>query len=466
MRKVKQKRRVRWGALIGLLAGFLVIVFGIVGLFFYLNPFFGLRDEMHLEAGEAQIVDYMKSPFVDASEVKITGDFDPRTVGEYDITVTYNGKEKKIHCIVEDTKPPRLSMRNYTTDMIEDVRPESFIESCDDGNGVTFAFKEDPGKNEGKTKVTIIATDAYEHSTEAQATLIRKQDTEAPKINSVETLTGYVGGYVDTSKGVEVEDDLDTSPIIRITFKNRDFNTAGEHDVTITVVDRSGNSTETEGKVVLEDITEETKVMYLTFDDGPSENTATVLDTLDRYNAKATFFVTGNGQEYNDYIVQAYNAGHTIGLHTYTHDYAQVYASMDAYYKDLKAISDMVEELTGEKSYVIRFPGGSSNSISANYSSGIMSKLVDDVQAKGYQYFDWNVSSGDASENTAPRDFIVANSCAGTDYNQIVLLMHDSSPKTTTAEALPQIIEFYREQGYIFLPLTVDSYAAHHGTTN
>lgn len=466
MRKVKSKRRVRWGAIAALGAAFLVVIFGIVGLFFYLNPFLGLRNEMHLEAGSTQIVDYMKSPFVDASEVTVAGDFDPGTVGEYNITVTYKGKEKKIHCVVEDTKPPRLAMRNYTTDLIEDVRPESFIESCDDGNGVSFAFKEAPANVEGKTKVTIIATDAFDHSTEAEATLIRKPDTKAPEIKNVDQLTGYVGGYVDTSQGIEVEDDLDTSPKIRVTFENRDFNTAGEHDVIITVTDRSGNSSESEGKAVLNEITEENKVMYLTFDDGPSENTAVVLDTLDRYNAKATFFVTGNGQEYNDYIVQAYNAGHTIGLHTYTHDYASVYSSMDNYYKDLNAISDMVEDLTGEKSYVIRFPGGSSNSISANYSSGIMSRLVDDVQAKGYQYFDWNVSSGDASENTAPRDFIVANSCAGTDYNQIVLLMHDSSPKTTTAEALPQIIEFYRSQGYIFLPLTVDSYAAHHGTTN
>src|SRR5699024_5238173 len=103
------------------------------------------------------------------------------------------------------------------------------------------------------------------------------------------------------------------------------------------------------------------KAVYLTFDDGPSENTGRILDILKQYNIKATFFVTGNNQEHDDMIKRAFDEGHSIGLHTYTHDYASVYASEEAYFDDLKKISDLVESIIGQKSYLIRFPGGSSN---------------------------------------------------------------------------------------------------------
>ena len=106
------------------------------------------------------------------------------------------------------------------------------------------------------------------------------------------------------------------------------------------------------------------KIVYLTFDDGPSDNTKKILDILDQYKVKGTFFVTGNNQKKNDLIRLAYEKGHSIGLHTYTHDYASVYASEENYFKDLQEIPDMVENVTGEKSCLIRFPGGSSNTIS------------------------------------------------------------------------------------------------------
>ena len=206
-------------------------------------------------------------------------------------------------------------------------------------------------------------------------------------------------------------------------------------------------------------------MVYLTFDDGPSENTKEILDILKKNKVKATFFVTGYDDTHREYIKEAYDQGHTIGLHTYSHDYASVYSSTDAYFADLKAVSDMVEEITGEKSTIIRFPGGSSNSISANYSVGIMSKLVDMVTEKGYQYFDWNVSSGDAEGNNIPKEQIIEMSCTD-ELNHINLLFHDSSPKDTTVEALDSIIQFYKDHGYKFYPLTHDSYICHHGTTN
>ena len=114
----------------------------------------------------------------------------------------------------------------------------------------------------------------------------------------------------------------------------------------------------------------------MTFDDGPSENTIKVLDILKEYDVKATFFVTGHAPSYNDFIKEAFEQGHSIGLHTYSHDYKNIYSSTNAYFNDLDQINSMVESITGQKSDIIRFPGGSSNSISAKYSPGIMSKLV------------------------------------------------------------------------------------------
>lgn len=198
------------------------------------------------------------------------------------------------------------------------------------------------------------------------------------------------------------------------------------------------------------------KVCYLTFDDGPSDNTLKILKILDRYGVKATFFVMNSDKA--AYLKNIHDAGHTIGLHTYSHVYSSVYKSVDAYFADLQKISNVVEKHTGVKSFVIRFPGGSSNSVSKKYCNGIMSNLSKRVQEKGYSYFDWNVSSEDASGNrvsyTRIRDSVL-NGANG--KNNICVLMHDSSAKTTTVDALPYIIEGLSKKGFRFEALTKDT---------
>ena len=166
---------------------------------------------------------------------------------------------------------------------------------------------------------------------------------------------------------------------------------------------------------------------------------------------------------YKHMIKPAYDNGHTIGKHTYSHDYAKVYASVDAYFQDLDQIGQMVQEEIGYVPCFIRFPGGSSNTVSKKYTAGIMSTLVQEVQNRGYQYYDWNGSSGDGSVRTTEELVAQATSF---DSNNIILLCHDSHGKQTTVEALPQIIDYYRSQGYTFKGLTVDSVAAHHGVNN
>ncbi len=205
------------------------------------------------------------------------------------------------------------------------------------------------------------------------------------------------------------------------------------------------------------------KIVYLTLDDGPSDKTQAVLDILDKYNAKATFFVTGIMPEYEDMIKVAYDKGHTIGMHTYSHDYASVYASVDAYFQDLDQISEVVERQIGYVPCFIRFPGGSSNTVSKKYTSGIMTQLAKMVQEKGFQYYDWNGSSGDGAVKTTEELIDQATSYESTN---IIMLSHDSASKQNTVDALPTIIEYYQSQGYVFKALDRESFVAHHGINN
>ena len=209
----------------------------------------------------------------------------------------------------------------------------------------------------------------------------------------------------------------------------------------------------------------EEKVVYLTIDDGPSYNTKKILDILDSYDAKATFFVTGHEPDYRGSIKDAYERGNSIGLHSMTHNYDEIYVSEEAFFSDLERVGNMVKEQIGFVPYLTRFPGGASNTISANYCPGIMSALVDDVQARGYQFYDWNVSSGDASGTNVDVETLVSGSCVE-GYTNVMLLFHDSNTKDTTPDALPRIIEYYQERGYKFEPITREAFVCHHGVNN
>ena len=205
------------------------------------------------------------------------------------------------------------------------------------------------------------------------------------------------------------------------------------------------------------------KIAYLTFDDGPSANTQRVLDILDQYDAKATFFITAQQPDYFPMIKKVYDEGHTVGLHSYTHEYDQVYASVDAYFDDLEKIGEVAKEQLGFVPCFIRFPGGASNSISKKYSAGIMTQLTQQVLDKGYQYYDWNVSSGDGGTVTA--DQIIAQSETD-EYTKVMLLFHDTEAKESTIQALPTVMEYYKNLGYSFKAIDRESLVVHHSVNN
>lgn len=205
------------------------------------------------------------------------------------------------------------------------------------------------------------------------------------------------------------------------------------------------------------------KTVYLTFDDGPGPDTGRLLDVLKKYNVKATFFVTCNRAANRQFIKRAHEEGHSIGLHTCSHDYAKVYASEEAYFKDLESISNLVKELTGTETKLIRFPGGSSNTVSKTYSKGLMSKLTKAVQEKGYVYFDWNVSSGDAGgANTSGMVYNNITKSLRGDYS--IVLQHDI--KGFSVDAVEGVIKFGKQYGFEFKALDMNSPTAHHRINN
>ena len=300
--------------------------------------------------------------------------------------------------------------------------------------------------------------------------MIQVVDTTKPKIEVSHMLTVLVNTTPNLKDGIEISDNSQIEPKLTIDSSTLDTSKEGEYIVQYTAKDQSGNITVKNRtvKVVKEYGTSEQsdkKIVYLTFDDGPSQNTKKILDILDRYNAKATFFVTGNALKYNNYIKEAYERGHTIGLHSYCHEYDIIYSSADAYFRDLIKIGDMVEEIIGFRPHYIRFPGGSSNKVSKKYNTGIMSVLTKEVIKRGYQYYDWNCGTGDAEGDHVPTETIIRQAIMKDD-NNIVMLAHDTDAKDTTVQALPSIIEYYQNKGYELKAIDDDSFYAHQSINN
>lgn len=207
------------------------------------------------------------------------------------------------------------------------------------------------------------------------------------------------------------------------------------------------------------------KCIYLTFDDGPSDVTPKILDILKNDSVHATFFVTGHHTKYLDNIRRAYNEGNAIGAHTYSHKYS-IYRDFEAYFDDLEKIQEVIKQYTGSRTNIIRFPGGSSNTAYYKYNgdSLFMVRLSQCVRDHGYQYFDWNLASGDATGRHVAASKLIRLSC-NAKKDEICLLMHDTFGKETTADALPSIIKFFKQQGYEFKTLTDTTYICHHPIT-
>lgn len=206
---------------------------------------------------------------------------------------------------------------------------------------------------------------------------------------------------------------------------------------------------------------EDVREVYLTFDDGPSDNTARILDILKEYDVKATFFVVGReGEKYQPLYKRIVEEGHTLGMHSYSHKYDEIYQSVDTYAEDLNKLRGFLYRTTGVLCKFCRFPGGSSNTVS----SVDMHDLITYLDEKEIAYFDWNVSSGDAASSYISPEDIVKNCTEKLEnYQEAIILMHDAKNKNSTVEALPELIETIQAMDKTrIVPITEETEPIHH----
>ena len=192
------------------------------------------------------------------------------------------------------------------------------------------------------------------------------------------------------------------------------------------------------------DAEEPNRCVYLTFDDGPSDKiTPKILDILNEEGIKATFFIVGKQAERRKYLIKReFEEGHTVAVHSFSHIYREVYSSPEKLLKDIDLCNDLIEEVTGERSKVYRFPGGS---------FGLREQFLTAVTAHGMRYVDWNASMRDAEiVNATPGDLYNAAITTPANRNHIVMLAHDTTDKSATVDALKDVIKYYKENGYIF----------------
>lgn len=274
------------------------------------------------------------------------------------------------------------------------------------------------------------------------------------------------------SDGYSATDDHDGDLTDRVVVEGAvDPGTIGVYTIRYSVEDEAGNRSEAERVVSVVDEVEPihgSKIVFLTFDDGPGEYTEELLDILAKHDAKVTFFVTGLGTPFHPIIKREFEEGHTVAVHTLTHSYSKVYESDEAYWADFEAMNDIIEEQTGRRANVFRFPGGSSNTVSS-FNPGIMTRLAQEAAERGLQYFDWNVDSGDAGGVTTA-DGVYERITGGVanlndqGYDVMVVLCHDIHKYTV--ESMDRVLTWFEENGYTLMPLKKGICTCQHSIAN
>lgn len=406
--------------------------------------------------------------------VTIKGSVDSSKLGTYHIH--YKAKkgifsvQKSREVKIVDTKAPIIELNKidgYYPKTGETYQEEGFTATDNYDGDITSKIK----RTEDKNVITYTVSDSSGNKTSVQRT-IEYNDGIAPTItlNGDSDITIKAGTRFEDpgctakdSHGNDISDSVSVSDNIS-TYR------AGTYTITYSVTDKFGNETSIDRTVTVEAVKQTAttssgnKVVYLTFDDGPGAHTQQLLDILDKYNVKVTFFVTNVNSGYENMIAKEAAAGHTVAIHSASHDYKKIYSSVDAYFADLNEMSDIIYAQTGQRPKLIRFPGGSSNTVSLKYCGGIMTTLTKAVTDQGYKYFDWNVSSGDAGGTTSTEE-VYQNVVNGMkSHNVSVVLQHDI--KGFSVNAVERIIQWGLANGYTFLPLTTSTEDVHHGVNN
>ncbi len=429
---------------IGLLARVMIFMFNSSPIQFISERDIEIQSKVDYSTFIKKIKDgNLKDVKIDSSQVNIN------KVGDY--TVVYHFKDDdislKVHVV--DTVAPKFEVVEQEVAVNQKVNPQYLVSNIEDLSKTTVEFDKKYSFNKtGEITVNVIVKDEGNNETKKSVKLKVVKDNEPP-VMVASDLRFVVGEKVKLEDFIKVSDNLDKNPLIQVDSGQLDMNKAGTYPITYTVSDASTHSVKKTIQVeVVNKTTSDEKVVYLTFDDGPSRNTQAVLDILAKYNAKGTFFVTGMNEPYRKLMKAANDQGHTIGLHTYSHSYSQVYSSTNAYFEDLTNIGNVVKDYIGFTPRFIRFPGGGSNAISKKYTPGIMSELSQLVEKKGYLYYDWNAENGDGYAHMSESEMLRRATLSKA--NHVMILMHDANGKQSTINVLPKVIEHYQRLGYAF----------------
>ena len=476
--KKKIKLKYESISIIGIIFIAFLVFFSLFYMFFVPKITLDGKTYLKIEYGESfnepgYSASYLGKDITD--KVWINGKVDTTKVGIYDIK--YKVRKNKI-----------TTTKTRKVEIVDTVKPvitlsgEKNVNVCptyDFEESGYNAFDNYDGNLTDKVKVDIkddVVTYTVSDSSGNKATVTRKinrVDNEAPII----TLKGGDNYYITekaeySDPGYTASDNCEGDLTEKVKVSGEvDSNVVGKYYIDYSVSDSKGNSTKvTRTVIVSKEIQTSSPIkgaIYLTFDDGPSSTiTSKLLDILKEKNVKATFFVINHSSNLDYLIKREYDEGHTVALHSYSHNYSNVYSSVDSYFNDLNQISDKVEKITGMKSNIIRFPGGGSNTVSRNYSKGIMSILTKEVLNRGYHYFDWNVSSNDAGGAKTSEE-VYNNVVKNLSKNRAnVVLMHDFENNYKTLNAISDIIDYGKENGYQFLAIDMSTSMVRHSVNN
>ena len=296
--------------------------------------------------------------------------------------------------------------------------------------------------------------------------LLRNTNKELDEVRKLKLMELH---YAENSTG-DVDNNKGPEPNFYPSNSHMSVNTDNNKDESETESDVEDNTPQTDMPIydgipgaieyspeVQQALDEGRKVVYLTYDDGPSPNTYTLLDILAEYDVKVTFFVNGY-PGYEDELKAIHAQGHSIAMHTYTHRYDVVYGGIQSFANEVALLSDYLYNTIGVRSYIFRFPGGSSTKMTND-----MQMYINYLNENGIVYYDWNVASNDAVVNPLTKEQIYNNVMSGIATKDVsVVLMHDAAGKETTIEATRLIIESLQEMNALILPITNETVPVHH----
>lgn len=481
--KIKYKKGIKFYLFI--VVSLFITIFELTLL--YETPEMEIANSIKIEIGSKEALQLPKTTYHlenVTDKVSMEGQIDYEKMGKYIVVFsvdTMNGTySKNVVVNVLDSKSPVLTLQGEDTYNISYKKQyaEPGYAAIDEHEGdLSDKVKVSEEKVDDKN-VNIIYE--VEDSSGNITKIVRKIniiDDISPEIKLNESRNMVIALNEEyQEKGATAIDEIDGDLTEDIKIIGEvDTSKEGTYYITYKVSDKSGNEATNQRIVIVkkpEDIQinpeelDDIGIIFLTFDDGPSTNiTPKVLDILNEKNVKATFFILNYNEEEEQIVKREYQEGHSIGIHGYSHDYSAIYESEEAYMENIRKLQEKIEITTGYTPKITRFPGGSSNTIS-KFNPGIMTRLSKLVVENGYKYFDWNVSSEDAVGADTPDELYnnVVGGLSKTKRNFV--LMHDFTKNEAIIEALPRIIDYGNENGYVFEKITEETPMLTHRISN